>query len=463
MGFLLLLPATGTASAATFTVRNTHSSGAGSLRHAIKQANSGGDHSDRIVVKAIGTIRLGSRLPNLRTHVAIEGPGGGKLTVRRKQGASSTFSIFTVSPHVTAKLSGISITNGLGSGIDTRGRLTLSHGVVSDNKGAGVEVEAFGTLTASHSRVSDNKEGGIEGDIRFITVRHSTLSRNGGRAISTDRGDITVSRSRLSRNEGGGIFSDGGDIVVSRSTLRGNCVVGGDLCDSGGAIFNRNDPFYLGTLIVRRSTLSGNSATQRGGAIRTAGGSAVVSQSTLSGNTAHDGGGIYGYDLIVAESTLSGNTAHDGGGIEGAGPLYVVQSTLSGNSSTAAAGGGGIFNSYGTTSLQSIIVANSPSGGNCAGVVTSKGHNLADDSSCGLTAQGDQPGAEPLLRTLGDYGGPTKTFALRPSSPAVDAGFVSDGLATDQRGRPRIVNYPGVPMAVGGDNSDIGSFELGRP
>ena len=36
-------------------------------------------------------------------------------------------------------------------------------------------------------------------------------------------------------------------------------------------------------------------------------------------------------------------------------------------------------------------------------------------------------------------------------------------LTTDQRGRPRIVNYPGVPMAVGGDNSDIGSFELQRP
>jgi hypothetical protein len=30
----------------------------------------------------------------------------------------------------------------------------------------------------------------------------------------------------------------------------------------------------------------------------------------------------------------------------------------------------------------------------------SYGHNLADDNSCGLTAQGDQPGTEPLLRAL---------------------------------------------------------------
>ena len=73
--FALLLAPVGIASAVTFKVTNTHSSGSGSLRHAIKQANSGGDHSDTIAIKATGTIRLGSRLPNLRTHLAIKGPG----------------------------------------------------------------------------------------------------------------------------------------------------------------------------------------------------------------------------------------------------------------------------------------------------------------------------------------------------------------------------------------------------
>ena len=158
-----LLTQAGMASAATFKVTNTHSSGSGSLRHAIKQANSGGDHSDTIAVKATGTIRLGARLPNLRTHLAIKGPGASKLTVRPGRGTSSTFSIFTVSPHVTVKLSGISVTNGLGSGIGTKGRLTLSHSVVSDNKGAGVEIDDFGTLTASQVRVRDNAGGGLAG------------------------------------------------------------------------------------------------------------------------------------------------------------------------------------------------------------------------------------------------------------------------------------------------------------
>ena len=58
--------------------------------------------------------------------------------------------------------------------------------------------------------------------------------------------------------------------------------------------------------------------------------------------------------------------------------------------------------------------------------------------------------------------GPTETFKLRPSSPAIDAGFAA-GATTDQRGLPRIIDYPGVPTATGGDNSDVGSFELQQP
>ena len=54
------------------------------------------------------------------------------------------------------------------------------------------------------------------------------------------------------------------------------------------------------------------------------------------------------------------------------------------------------------------------------------------------------------------------THAPRKTSPAVDAGL-ADTTATDQRGLPRIIDYPGVPKALGGDNSDIGAFELQSP
>jgi hypothetical protein len=95
--------------------------------------------------------------------------------------------------------------------------------------------------------------------------------------------------------------------------------------------------------------------------------------------------------------------------------------------------------------------------------VISKGHNLADDRTCKLTAQGDKPHRDPLLRPLNDYGGPTQTFALQPASPAIDAGLAGTTTQSDQRGLPRKVNYPGVSKAVGGDNSDIGAFELQSP
>ena len=51
-----------------------------------------------------------------------------------------------------------------------------------------------------------------------------------------------------------------------------------------------------------------------------------------------------------------------------------------------------------------------------------------------------------------------RTFALKPSSLVVDAGFAGSAIA-DQRCSPPIMNYPGVSEA-GGHNSDIGSFEL---
>jgi hypothetical protein len=94
--------------------------------------------------------------------------------------------------------------------------------------------------------------------------------------------------------------------------------------------------------------------------------------------------------------------------------------------------------------------------------VSSKGYNLADDANCYLTAPGDQPNTDPLLRPLANYGRPTKTLALQNTSPAIDAG-VADAAPTDQRGLPRVVDYPGVPKAGDGDNSDIGAFELQSP
>jgi hypothetical protein len=65
---------------------------------------------------------------------------------------------------------------------------------------------------------------------------------------------------------------------------------------------------------------------------------------------------------------------------------------------------------------------------------------------------------------LQDNGGTTLTMALLPGSPAIDQGVWEDGITSDQRGLPRIFDFPNIPPAIEfGDNSDIGAFEVEQP
>jgi hypothetical protein len=90
--------------------------------------------------------------------------------------------------------------------------------------------------------------------------------------------------------------------------------------------------------------------------------------------------------------------------------------------------------------------------GNCNFTnVSSLGHNLADDDSCGFTAPGDLVVANAMLGPLQDNGGPTETHDLLPGSPAIDAGSMDcPPPATDQRGVAR-------PQGAG---CDIGAVEF---
>jgi hypothetical protein len=70
-----------------------------------------------------------------------------------------------------------------------------------------------------------------------------------------------------------------------------------------------------------------------------------------------------------------------------------------------------------------------------------------------LTGSGNVLGADPLLAPLAFNGGPSRTHALLPTSPAIDAGSNPLGLTEDQRGFPRVVN--GTP--------DMGAYESPAP
>jgi hypothetical protein len=253
---------------------------------------------------------------------------------------------------------------------------------------------------------------------------------------------------------GGGIYNSGTLLVID-STLSGNTV--SNTCPSicpafGGGIYN------IGALTINKTTLSENLASATdwravGGGIYNVG-TLTINNSTISGNSVSvgDGGGIFnGGTATINNSTISGNTARcssrcggaAGGGISNDGTLAINNSTLTGNSAKGI--GGSIYTySEGTAILQNTIVANSPSGGNCGGSVSSKGYNLSSDATCNFTSTGDLNNTDPMLGPLQYNGGPTQTMALPSGSPAVDAGNPSgctDGLGhlltTDQRGKPR--------------------------
>jgi hypothetical protein len=99
----------------------------------------------------------------------------------------------------------------------------------------------------------------------------------------------------------------------------------------------------------------------------------------------------------------------------------------------------------------------------CNGALLSGGFNLIQDpTGCSISGStaGDVTGQDPLLGPLRFHGGPTKTRALLPGSPALDAGqtpacldAASDTLTTDQRGSAR-------PY---GTRCDIGAYEAPEP
>jgi hypothetical protein len=155
--------------------------------------------------------------------------------------------------------------------------------------------------------------------------------------------------------------------------------------------------------------------------------------------------------------------------------VTVTNSTITGNSATYS--GGGVFNGGTFTLARTLVAGNTATTGpeiiNSGGTVFANSHNLFGvDGTAGVA--GFAPGATDIVPpagvqltdildlTLAFNGGPTQTHALVPGSPAIDAGgtdctdATGAPLATDQRGRPRVVDGNGDGTAA----CDIGAFEF---
>ena len=144
--------------------------------------------------------------------------------------------------------------------------------------------------------------------------------------------------------------------------------------------------------------------------------------------------------LTLVNSTVSTNQANRYyGGVDAEGAVEVNNSTISLNRDAGRAGG--LFG----TSIQandSIFAYNIANDGNGAvesdvksgdGVV-SGARNLIMGAAAMTVPPMDTLTACPRLAPLMDNGGPTKTHALLPGSPAINSGSYFDSQDFDQRG-----------------------------
>jgi len=486
-----LLPAR--ANAATLIVTSTADPGVGgckasgngdgcTLREAIIAANNqtltpGDDTIDATGIS--GAITLLAKLPVISTNIVLNGPGATSLTVRRSNAAGTPeFRIFTIDNTTTSgptvSLSGFTITggkiSGSGGGIyNDHGTLTISDSVLSNNSATnGGAICNDGSLSVNATLT-----------LRDSTITTNTATKGGGGLFNNGSGGgstpLSISDCVFTANtaiNGGAILNDGHAggsatiIELSNSVLNNNTATG-----DGGAIKNDGITGGSATLVMSATSLSINTAVN-GGAIENDGtaGSATqaITYSTFNANTASGNGGAINNDgrnagsatLTAGATTFNANTAAIRGGairnngVGGSATVAIDNSTLKDNT---ASGRSAAIDSDGTggsatLALGSTILDNGGPSDNLAltaATFTSKNHNLSSDNAEGvLTAGNDRININPKLDLDGlqDNGGPTRTIALRPGSPAIDQGLSS--FPTDQRG----YGFLGI--------ADIGAFEF---
>jgi hypothetical protein len=352
----------------------------------------------------------GATITLAQGQLELSGAGGGKITIDGS-GLSSPITIdgsnatrvFQVDQGAQALLTGLTIQGGnapspgVGGGISNAGTLNVSNDTISNNRGgnqgAGGGIYNSGSLTVTNSTIASNSAGiaGIGGGIS-----------NSGTALVKD---CTISANTA--GDGGGI-GNSGILMVSGCTFTSNSAE--DPFDSGGGgggVFTNASSNSLGALVLN-STFYGNSAGSGtagnygdGGAIN--GGAAVIN-CTIVGNSASaptafdyfgggSGGGIY-YAGLVLNTIVAGNTATGGGPAINVPPTNVQQQ---------------VFGTVGTSNLV---------------------------------------GGNPLVGTLGSYGGPTQTIPLLPGSPASGAAGAVTFLTVGVNATAPSITIPSTTLSI---------------
>ncbi len=357
-------------------------------------------------------------------------------------------------------------------------RLTISGGL-ADESGGGIQMPWYGSLIAIDVRFEDNRCTSQAGDVGGGAVFAGGLEQ----AIFSGCEFVANSASN-----GGGLLNRGSDLTVLSSLFAGNEATshsdGGQYGNGGGLYIDGMNYDEPGDLFLCKTTFEDNRATQHGSAVFSyfyEGSSSLVKSCLFFGNDfdGSPGGGAGGFYHQAAPLLLSGCTFAEnrsdrhaaavfiGSGssatvlnctfadnsvpevgaalFSGASPVEIESCTFTGNEADYAPA---IFKGEGAEiSLKNTILAdnttpNQYSALSCHEPLIDGGGNMqwpaekpsgSEDTPC-------VPGiefADPILRELGDYGGPVPTAALDPASPAVGFGTDCPPPGVDARGETR--------------------------
>lgn len=300
--------------------------------------------------------------------------------------------------------------------------------------------------------------------------------------------DAKYMSAAMQQARGGCVYAKGtADLVHTH--LEGCAVIATNAPAYGGAVWG-DGVKLLASVISNSKALSTTSPTGGGGLFANALG-VQADYSTISGNVASSyapygfglGGGVATRGPSTFQrSTISDNTATDGGGLSGTYGVAFANSTVANNRATRFAGAMDVqdlVSLYSTTvafneadenmhvagvvaasvyAVSALIADNMTRSAN--GVVESDvwshngrvngSHNLILTAVNATTLPMDTLSGCPRITALLNNGGPTRTIALLPRSPAIDSGYNPYDY-TDQRGA-------GFDRVVGA-NVDIGAYE----
>ncbi|MEW6641738.1 MAG: autotransporter domain-containing protein [Pseudomonadota bacterium] len=402
----------GEARAATLLVTSTADSGAGTLRAAMTNAESG----DTIVFQVGGTVTLTSELPVITKNLTIDGNGNHPII----SGGGSYRPFFIGNAGTTGTTYAVTLENLTIAGSKAQGGSGIDGGGGGAGLGGAVFVSSNGALTLSNVSFSGNQASGGQGGgfTNNLAGGGGGMGGNGGSSSSSvgnGGGGLAVGSNSTSGQgtNGGGTNGGAGSAPTSGAAVGGNGGFGGGGGGAGGispdtAVGGRGGfGGGGGGASAHQLAAAGAGGYGGGGGAASAGGG----EPTSGGQGGFGGGGGSGYNsgsVSAGQGGFGGGAAHansggsidgGGGGLGAGGAVYVqaggtvtVNGALGINGNGVKGGAGGGSGSGAGSALGSGIFFQGASGATGSLGLGAGNQSIADGITDYIGSGGTNPG-----------------------------------------------------------------------